>query len=156
MTRWRSASGCRETGQLTSTAVSGLPSTSVSLPSTPGALTDQLRVFVGAVVVVDRHRGIVDRGDRQGDGDRIAVEAAVVGSVGEAVGAVVVRGRCVSETAVAVAASVCRGDGPLTSTAVSVPLSMSRVVTQHAGGVDGQLRILVGAVTVGSPPPGRR
>src|SRR5204862_180793 len=52
--------------------------------------------------VVLRHRGIVDRGDVDTDGGDVAVGDAVIGLVGEAVGAVVVGGRRIGEAAVSV------------------------------------------------------
>src|SRR5207248_1962156 len=67
----------------------------------PGGGHGQGRVLVGAVAVVGRHGGVVDRGDGEADGGDVAVGRAVVGLVGEAVRAVVVGRRRVREAAVA-------------------------------------------------------
>src|SRR5439155_439349 len=48
----------------------------------------QRRVLVGGETVVGRHRGVVDRPHRDGYSRHVAVGAAVVGLVGETVGAV--------------------------------------------------------------------
>src|SRR5205085_872959 len=62
----------------------------------------QGRVLGGGVGVVGGHGGVVDRGDGEGDGGRAGVGLAVVGLVGEAVGAVVVGRRRVAEGAISV------------------------------------------------------
>ena len=60
--RPRCGSACRAAGRCSPTAVSGSPSASVSLPSTPlAALTVNARVLVRRVRVGDRHRRVVRR-----------------------------------------------------------------------------------------------
>src|SRR5439155_9567827 len=59
-------------------------------------------VFGIGVAVVDRHRRVVHASDGDGHGGDARVGLAVVGLVGEAVGAVVVGRRRVAEAAVAV------------------------------------------------------
>ena len=60
------------------------------------------RVFIGAGGVVGRNRWVVDRRDGQSNRGNVAVELAVVGLVGEAVGAVVIGGGRVDERAIGV------------------------------------------------------
>ena len=60
----------------------------------------QDRVFVNAVTVVPRHRGVVHLFHSQADRHRCAVGQAVVGPIGKAVRSDIVGRRCVAETAV--------------------------------------------------------
>src|SRR5205823_5715032 len=107
----------------------------------------QRRVLGGGVAVVGRHRGVVDRGNGQGDGGHVAVQGTVVGLVGEGVAAVVVSCRRVRERPVGVqrqgavrrAADQGGGEG------VAVHVG---IVAQQAGGGDGQGRVLRGGVAV--------
>src|SRR5204862_7083088 len=94
--------------------------------------------------VVLRHRGIVHRGDVDADGGDIAVGHAVIGLVGEAVGAVVVGGRRVGERAVGVQRQAAVGGAGDQHRAQGVAIGIG-VVGQH---VAADRRVLGGASRV--------
>src|SRR5205085_1158855 len=108
----------------------------------------QRRVLGRRVAVVGGRRRVVHRGDGQGDGGRRgAVRVAVVGLVGEGVGAVVVGRRGVGEAAVGV-----ERQRPVRRAADQhgrqcVPVHV-RVVTKNPGGRQGEGRVLRGRVAV--------
>src|SRR5262245_5203938 len=90
-------------------------------------------VFGSAVAVVDRHRCVVDAGDRDHDGGDAGVGLAVVGVVSEAVGAVVVGRRGVGEAAVAVQAQAAVRGLAHQHRVQGIAIRIA-VVGQHAGG----------------------
>src|SRR5437870_3439796 len=94
-------------------------------------------VFGGAVAVVDGDGRVVDAGDGDGDGGNAGVGLAVVGVVSEAVEAVVVGRRGVTETAVAVQGQAAMRGLADQHRAQSVAVDIA-VVGQHAGGGDVQ------------------
>src|SRR5204863_724541 len=101
----------------------------------------QRRVLGGGVTVGDRHRGVIDRGDRQGDGGHVAVQGPVAGRVSEGVAAVVVGRRRVRERAVGA-----QRHGPVRRAGHEYRRQRTAlhigVVAEHAGGADGQRRVL--------------
>src|SRR5205807_8361956 len=80
-----------------------------------------------------RHRGVVHRGDGQGDRDRAARQAAVAGLVGERVGAVEVHPRGVGEAAVRVEREAAVGRGAHKERGERVAVDVG-IVYQQPGG----------------------
>src|SRR5207302_473503 len=104
-------------------------------------------VLVGGQAGALGDGGVVDRVDGDADGGLVAVEAAVVGHVGEGVGAVVVGGRRVGGRAVAVERQLAVGRAGHHGRGQRRALHVA-VVAEHAGGADRQRRVLVGDVAV--------
>src|SRR5439155_21835412 len=98
-------------------------------------------------IVVRRDRRVVHRDDRDGHGRDAAVKQAVVDVVSEAVGAVVVGGGAVVETAITV-----QREGAVTGAVQqhpteAVPIRVG-VVGQDAGGSDGEGAVFIDTVVV--------
>src|SRR5204863_7236976 len=101
----------------------------------------QRRVLGGGVTVGDRHRGVIDRGDRQRDGGHVAVQGPVAGRVSEGVAAVVVGRRRIGERAVGVQRQSAVGRAADQGGGEGVAIHVG-VVAQHAGGGDRHGRVL--------------
>src|SRR5207248_2616147 len=95
----------------------------------PGGRHREGDVRAGPVRVVGRHGG----GEREGDGSDVGVGLAVVGLVGEAVGAGVIGGRGVGEAAVGVERETAVAGAAYHHRRQGVPVHV-RVVAEHAGG----------------------
>src|ERR1035438_10444368 len=100
----------------------------------------QTNVFQRGISVGHRDRGVIHRGDVDGDRGEIAVGGAVVCAVGERVAAVVVGGREVGEAAIGIEIQHSMTDVTYKHRGQRVALHI-RVVGENAGGGDGQTNV---------------
>src|SRR5262249_44419759 len=103
--------------------------------------------FGGGVVIVERHGRVVDRRHGEVDGGEGAVGLAVVGLVGEAVGAGVVGHRGVGEAAVGVKGETAMG-GLTGQDGVQGGAIDITVVAEHADGGHAERGVFGGGITV--------
>src|SRR5664280_1080088 len=107
----------------------------------------QTNVFQRGISVGHRDRGVIHRGDVDGDRGEIAVGGAVVGAVGERVAAVVVGGGKVSEAAIGIEIQHSMSDVAHQPCGQSVALHI-RVIGKNAGGGDGQTNVFQRGISV--------
>src|SRR5207302_1746110 len=108
----------------------------------------QRRVLVGGVTVVARHGRVVDRVDLDGHGGGVAeVDGGVLGLVGEAVAAVVVRAVPVRGSSVLVERQAAVRGGRHQHGGEWVAIDVAVIGEDASRRGDGELGVLVGGVT---------